>query len=216
MNDKKLMTLTEYAAHRGISHPSLIEAVNKGRISYCVDEKGRKWFDQVQADEEWEKTTRRHGKSSAIMQRKNQTPLFPEETPATKETPEAVSIWEEVEASPENRPKQVEPPSPTIIEQKSSTLPQSDYFESKARREKALAELAEMESQEKAGLLVYRSAIKKLISEKNSAVLKNLQTMVLRIQGELAAESDPFKVGEILDREIILALKNLPSETNDV
>ena len=51
------MNFTEYAAHRGVARNAVQTALSTGRISYVLDEQGKKRIDPVQADLQWMKNT---------------------------------------------------------------------------------------------------------------------------------------------------------------
>jgi hypothetical protein len=86
-------------------------------------------------------------------------------------------------------------------------------LESRARREAALAELAELELSEKRGELVSAAAIERAMATKIMSVRESLDTLADRITPLLAAETDPDKVYKLLRGEIRQVLSQLSSES---
>lgn len=62
MSQTGLITISDYARHRGVSQPTVSVAVRQGRISY-VEINGRKMIDPEQADREWVENSRPRPKS---------------------------------------------------------------------------------------------------------------------------------------------------------
>ena len=83
----------------------------------------------------------------------------------------------------------------------------------RARREKAMAELAELELAEKRGELVSAQAIERALATKILSVRESLDTLADRITPLLAAETDPAKVYALLRTEIRQVLAQLSSES---
>jgi hypothetical protein len=84
---------------------------------------------------------------------------------------------------------------------------------SRARREAALAELAELELAEKRGELVSAVAIEKALATKILSVRESLDTLTDRITPLLAAESDPARIYALLRAEMRQALSQLSNES---
>ena len=178
-----LFSITEYAAHRGLSDRAIRKALEKGQISYFEYE-GRKFIDKDKADREWAKN--RAPKYGSVPTDHMQ-PLF--DTEAPKEEPKLVVT--------------------AAAEEESKGSAKSSLVNAKAMREEYMAKLARLEFEERAGLLINREVHLKFMEEKNAEVLRNLKSISVKIQGRLAAETDPFKIGQIIDCEIDRALANL-------
>jgi phage terminase Nu1 subunit (DNA packaging protein) len=86
-------------------------------------------------------------------------------------------------------------------------------LESRARREQALAELAELELAEKRGELVPVADIRKALVPKILGVRDALDTLADRLAPLLAAESDPAKVYALLKAEHRQILAQLTTES---
>jgi hypothetical protein len=86
-------------------------------------------------------------------------------------------------------------------------------LESRARREQALAELAELELAEKRGELVPVADIRRALVPKLLGVRDALDTLADRLAPLLAAEADPAKVYAVLKAEHRQILAQLSSES---
>jgi hypothetical protein len=86
-------------------------------------------------------------------------------------------------------------------------------LESRARREQAMAELAELELAEKRGELVAVADVQKALVPKLLGVRDALDTLADRLAPLLAAETDPAKVYAVLKTEHRQILAQLSSES---
>jgi hypothetical protein len=86
-------------------------------------------------------------------------------------------------------------------------------LESRARREQAMAELAELELAEKRGELVAVADVEKALVSKVLGVRDSLDTLADRLSPLLAAETDPAKVYAMLRSEIRQVLAQLSSQS---
>lgn len=86
-------------------------------------------------------------------------------------------------------------------------------LESRARREQAMAELAELELAEKRGELVDVADIRKALVPKILGVRDALDTLADRLAPLLAAETDPSKVYALLKAEHRQILAQLSTES---
>jgi hypothetical protein len=87
------------------------------------------------------------------------------------------------------------------------------FADVRARREAAMAELAELELAEKRGELVSAQAIERALATKILSVRESLDTLADRITPLLAAEADPAKVYALLRTEIRQVLAQLSNES---
>ena len=102
-----------------------------------------------------------------------------------------------------------------------SSAPQADggggdgshLHESRARREAALAELAELELAEKRGDLVAVADVEKALVSKVLGVRDSLDTLADRLSPLLAAETDPATVYSMLRSEIRQVLAQLSTQS---
>lgn len=84
-----------------------------------------------------------------------------------------------------------------------------DYFETKERRERAEAELAELDLQERRGVLVRKADVERETFAVQRALRDRLTGIPDRIAPILAAEADVGKCHEIVASEIRAALREL-------
>lgn len=89
----------------------------------------------------------------------------------------------------------------------------ADLHDARARREQALAELAELELAEKRGELVSVAEVEKALVSKILGVRDSLDTLADRLSPLLAAESDPAKVYAMLRGEIRQVLAQLSTQS---
>ena len=178
-----LITQAEYARRRGVSRAAITKAIKSGRIT-PID--GR--IDPDVADIQWARNT-----STA------RAPLAgPAPAPAAASIAPRVAVRAARPAEFDDGDRDEEPAS---------------LLESRARREAALAELAELELAEKRGELVSAAAIEKSLSTKIMSVRESLDTLADRITPLLAAETNPDKVYALLRSEIRQVLSQLSSES---
>lgn len=85
----------------------------------------------------------------------------------------------------------------------------NDYWDARSRREMAEAETAEMELAKLKGELIEVKAVENVWSKTCSAVREHLLQVRARLAPQLAAESDPFKVDQLLEAEHNQALAEL-------
>ena len=88
-----------------------------------------------------------------------------------------------------------------------------DYSRSRARREAAEAELAELKLAEQRGDLIRVSAVETVWSSSLAAAREHLLQVRARLAPLLAAEPDVFKIEQLLDDEHSQALRLLSSAT---
>lgn len=70
----ELITPTEYARRRGVSHVAVGKAIKKGRISTVTGENGRKMIDPAVADIQWARNTDPQQSARANAQKAAYTP----------------------------------------------------------------------------------------------------------------------------------------------
>ena len=177
------ITLTEYAARRGVSKVAVSKAIAAGRLRDSVvrDGRGRPAIVSAElADREWEARTRQQAAPPAPR------------------------------AKPEPRPRQFSaPPAPPADADADGDLP--DYQVSrarleaaKARRETALADVAELDAAERKGELVPVAEARAEVAEAFTLV----RTKILGVPSRLAQRlpgmsSDVVPVLESLIREAL-------------
>lgn len=88
-----------------------------------------------------------------------------------------------------------------------------DYWNSRSRREAAEAELAEIALAEKNGEVIQVKAVEAVWAQSLAAVREHLLQLRARLAPLLAAESDQFKVDQLLEAEHHAALMLLSNAT---
>lgn len=92
--------------------------------------------------------------------------------------------------------------------------PADDGFsDARARRESALAELAELDLAERRGELVRTDDVQRALVGKVMGLRDSLDTLADRLSPLLAAESDPARIYALLREEVRQALHALASES---
>jgi len=84
-----------------------------------------------------------------------------------------------------------------------------DYWNSRSRREAAEAELAEIELAERNGQVILVKAVEAVWAQALGATREHLLQVRARLAPLLAAESDAFKIEQLLDAEHSQALQHL-------
>lgn len=185
-----MMTLTAYAKRRGCSVKSVSRAVAAGRV---VDSVGRDEYDRPTivdaelADREWEANTR--GRTAP-------RPLGRE--PAVERTP----ADSEAESPPAARASRALPEGVPAY-----NVSQAIRAQAAARREAAQADLAELELQERRGLLVDATAARADVEEAYTLV----KTRLLRVPSAVAQQMPDLaiRVVPVIESLISDALEEL-------
>lgn len=186
MSKVQLISQAEYAKRRGVSEAAVSKAIAKGRISLINGK-----IDPAVADVQWAQNTRARAKRSA--------PAAPAAAaPATPIADEAgqiplVSAAEMPAAQPGDAP----------------AGGGQDYMQSRARREAADAELAEMALAQKRGELIQVRAVELVWSNALAAAREHLLQVRARLAPLLAIETETFKIEQLLDLEHNKALSFL-------
>ena len=114
------------------------------------------------------------------------------------------STQQRVPAVPPPRPAPEPEPEPASNEPRTATFQQA-----RTLREAYMARLAKLEFEEKSGKLVQHEAVKNEAFKTARIVRDNLLNIPDRVAGELAAETNQFKVHQRLTLEIRRALEDL-------
>jgi hypothetical protein len=177
-----LITFAELAMIKGCTKAAVTHAI-KSRIAAAVVEKdGKRWLDRDLALELWNKNTKA--------------------TPASKVS----------------RPDPVEPPPPTDaaeLKRRVQGLPDDsipDLNESRARREHYQAELSKLQVTQQRGELVAADEVKKEAFKMGRSVREALANLADRLSHQLAGETDPTVIHQVLTQEHRAALVELCNE----
>lgn len=194
-----LMSMAEYARHRGVSKVAVTYAVRDGRISTTTNHSGKRVIDSEAADKEWAANT-------AHEQRRNTSEARPGLAP-----PEPAII------------QPISPPAPTVqigFDRQALGIPDrpdvagdgadNTYARARAQKEHFLAKQAELDYLESAGKLVDVATIQKTWT----AVATTVRTKVLGIPSK-ARQRIPDLTNEqylILEKLAREALEDLITE----
>ncbi len=174
-----LVTFSEFAAIKGCSKAAVTSAI-RSRIGAAVVEKdGKRWLDRDLALELWRKNTK-----------------------ATHNA--KVSLPDAVEAPL--------PASPRELRQRIDALPDDaipDLNESRARREHYQAELAKLQVAQQRRELVPAEEVKKDAFQVGRSIREALANLADRLSHQLAGETDPAVIHELLTSEHRDALLSL-------
>lgn len=184
----QLLSKSAYARHRGCDEKAVRKAITEGRIS-TIEGK----IDPVVADIQWAQNTRvRAGSGQA----------------ATHAMP-AATVPVDAAAEPPVSAADDEGEGSESVAGTSATRPVggSEYSASRARREKADAEMAEIALAERRGEVIPVKAVEIVWSQAMSSLREHLLQLRARLAPILAAETDAFRVGELLDAEHRAALE---------
>lgn len=166
MSKVNLITLADYAKHRGCSKAAVTKAAQAGRITLIEGK-----IDPLIADAQWKANSRARMPARAGRDEEG----LPAAPPPTGAAAPAVD----------------------------------DYWQSRGRREAAEAESAELKVAELRGELIRVSAVETVWSASLAATREHLLQVRARLAPLLAAESDVFKIEQLLDAEHNQALQLL-------
>jgi hypothetical protein len=174
-----LMTITEYARHRGCQLRAVQYAVEQQRISRRQDG----MIDSEQADSDWERNTN-HAK--ARPGRKPKTLQM--QAPTMRARHRAAEAAEQIETP----------------EKQSGSL---SYANARAAREIYEAKLKKIEWEEKLGTLVNRRAVEVAAFNRFRVLRDAVLNVPTRMAAQLAAETDAATVHEMLETELRITLE---------
>jgi len=176
-----LVTFAEFAAIRGCTKAAVTHA-SKSRIADAVViENGKKWLDRDLALELWNKNTL----ANSVSKVSRPDPVD-EVLPAPKDADE---LKRRVNGLPDD------------------AIP--DLNESRARREHYQAELAKLQVTQQRGELVPADEVKKEAFKVGRGVREALANLADRLSHQLAGETDPAVIHQVLTQEHRAALVEL-------
>ena len=178
-----LVTFSEFAAIKGCAKGT-VTAATKARIAAAVVEKdGKRWLDRDLALELWDKNTRATHNSKV----RRADPI--EDLPLPRNVAE---LKRRVERLPDD------------------AIP--DLNESRARREHYQAELAKLQVTQQRGELIAADEAKKEAFRLGRSVREALANLADRLSHQLAGETDPTVIHQVLTQEHRAALMELCDE----
>lgn len=175
------MTITEYARHRGCQLQAVQYAVKAGRIQRAADGK----IDSGQADADWERNTLHSNARYGPKPPKEQGGPAPSHSAKIKAASAAadLSSGERLATGP-------------------------DYSKARAAKEIYEAKLKKLDYEERLGNLVPRSEVEIAAFNRYRVLRDACFNIPNRIASQIAAESDPAAVFQILEDEIRLVFEN--------
>lgn len=174
-----LVTFSEFAALKGCSKAAVTAAV-RSRIGAAVVEKdGKRWLDRDQALELWNKNTKATHNAKV-----SQADPVEEPAPAS-----ARELRQRIEALPDD------------------AIP--DLNESRARREHYQAELSKLQVAQQRRELVPADEVKKEAFQVGRSIREALANLADRLSHQLAGETDPAVIHQLLSDEHRDALLSL-------
>lgn len=181
-----LMSCAQYARHRGVSKAAVTKAVQAGRIS-LIERDGKRFVDSDIADRQWNANTQHEKKHIQTQKEKLENT-----SPQTEET---ASTAPESESEQKNSP--------------------STYSQARAYKETFNAKLAKLQYDERVGRVTSVEQVQKEAFRDARIVRDAMMRLPDRLAGELAAETNQFKVHSRLTEEIRKALVSLKDEIEE-
>jgi hypothetical protein len=177
------MTLTEYARHRGCDKKAVQFAIERGRIKRNEDGS----IDSARADVDWEANTD-HARARYGPKPTRSQPIF--STHARRDP--SVDI-----AAGARRRKHTGGPDGSG----------PDFFKARAIKNLYEARLKKLALDEKLGNLLPKQDVERATFDRFRVLRDSVLNVSWRISGQLAAESDPVRIHELLEAEIRAALQ---------
>jgi hypothetical protein len=180
-----LVSIAEYARHRGVSDAAVHQAIKAGRIE-AIDVDGRRWLHPELADRQWRERTQ-HAKA----RRKDSA------SPALERP---VPVEPEPALAPDGGVARAEGGDPS-------------YLDAKTRRETALAKLAEIELDRESRRLVSRARVAEAAKRLGRLLRDALLGIPTILAPELAALDDPLAIETRLADALRLVLHDIANLT---
>ena len=182
-----LVSIAEYARHRGVSDAAVHQAIKAGRVD-VIEVDGRRLLHPDLADHQWRERTQH---SKARPKRSSSSAMRPAE-----EGPPAPM-----------------PPFPTTPRLAPAVapdeLPDPDYFSARTRRELALAQLAELELARTAGRQVDRERVAAVAMRIGRLLRDTVLGLPTPLAPVLAELTDPLAVETRLTEALRAALADV-------
>jgi hypothetical protein len=167
-----LVTFSEFAALKGCSKAAVTAAIRTGRVSAAVVEKdGKRWLDRDLGLELWNRNTKQTHNAKVSQ-------ADPVEVPAPR-TP--VELRRVINALPDD------------------AIPELN--ESRARREHYQAELSKLQVAQQRKELVPAEEVKREAFQMGRSVREALSNLADRLSHQLAGETDPAVIHQLLSDE---------------
>jgi hypothetical protein len=177
-----LVTFSEFAALKGCSKAAVSAAVRSRIAAAVVEKDGKRWIDRDPALELWNKNT----KATHCAKVSQADPIEP-----------------------------IEPATPRELRQRIEALPDDaipDLNESRARREHYQAELSKLQVAQQRRELVPAEEVKKEAFQMGRIIREALANLADRLSHQLAGETDPAVIHQLLTSEHQEALQALTED----
>lgn len=196
------MSVYKYAKHRGVDHQAVRRAIRENRISQRPDGT----IDSEVADKEWyantDPTLARGDAAKAALEKAADEFLSTEDDSEPEE--------DEGEEGTEGEEAPTKRIAPEGVEKQAGIRKSLD--QARAIKESYRAELARLEYEEQAGKLVSVESVREEAFKLARSVRDSLLALPDRLAGELAGETNQFKIHQRLNEEIRRALVTLKVE----
>jgi hypothetical protein len=176
----ELISYREYARRKGVTLKAVQKAIDSGRITTTLNEKGQPKIDPAIADQQWESNT-----NPAKRQMKIEKAPVHSDSDDASEDALILSLDDNLNES------------------------EIDYSTSRALREYYDAKLRKLEYLQKAGELVNAKDLEHLLFERGRIIREALESIPARVANLFAAETDSTKILQHLTKEIQMALEGL-------
>ena len=187
----KYLSLRAYAKHRGVTLRAVQKAIESGRILTVKDDQGRPKINPEESDKRWAEMT------DPAMQR--------EKPAASAATPAAPTRGD----YPDDQDPDYSNDDPDDESGEEADGPGAVFARARAKKEKFKAELERLNYLKRAGELVEVEKVKSETFNLTRKTRDALLNVPSRIASELAAESDPVQIHNILTEAIVRALEEL-------
>jgi hypothetical protein len=192
-----LISLRAYSRHRGVTLRAVQKAIESGRIETVEDEKGRKRINPEDADLRWDVLT------DPAKQREKP----PGVAPVHEVIDDSVMEGDTIDDIPPDEVTLNDCPDPD--DPKDAREKRHDYFKARAMREAYQAELSKLNYQQRSGELVEVAKVRSEIFDLTRKTRDAILNVPNRIASQLASETDPTKVHNLLNEALVRALEEL-------
>ncbi|MEN9767687.1 MAG: hypothetical protein RLZZ32_1647 [Cyanobacteriota bacterium] len=186
-----LVRPAEFALIKGVSKPTVSTAM-KSRIAAAIVEKdGRRWLDRDLALELWDRNTKpnNNAKISATGQARNRRPAEPRPEPTPPPTTAAAAV------------------AAAVMALRDDAIPGRDISEERKLHYQAeLAKVQALQARQEVGSI---DAMKREAFALAKAVREGVLGIIPRVSSDLAALADPFEIEQLLEAEVLTALRAL-------
>ena len=173
----QLLTVSDYARHRGCDEKAVRKAIAENRITAIADANGKRRIDPTVADIQWAKNTRARADSSRVV----------------------AALASEVSAAPvAGFMAAAESP----VAGQSSADGQPGYSDFRARTEKATAERAERDNMREAGKLAYTADVKRGIHDSYRALRDATMAVAQRAAPRCIGLGDARDIERVISDEL--------------